>query len=379
MLPKISKLFTPIETKDLKHGFQAKFLRGLLILTFVVSILVAVIFLGFGSPELSYLSFMLAFSCGIGFYLELKNQHFLAKIIYSFSILFILTFLLNNGSGLRDPIVTAYPVFILITSILFGYRSVLMSTLFSIASVAQVFFLSNMRLIQFSDDPTSDQLIILSIIYGVAGLSIWIMLRHAHLTLTNLEDSYDKTLQGWALALEYRDGETKGHSTRVTNLCVELALAMGIADAQIPAIRRGALLHDIGKMAIPDDILQNKGELSDREWEIVKLHPSMAGEILAHIPFLADSTDIPRFHHEWWDGSGYPLGLSGKDIPLTARIFAIADVWDSLSSDRLYREAWPPEKILTYIYENSGKQFDPQLVEIFFSLVIQADKPPTTE
>ncbi len=379
MLSEISKLFMPIDMNDLKYNFQAKFLRGLLLATFVVSILFVIIYLGFGSPELAYLPFILAISCGIGFYLELKNQHYAAKIIYSFSILFLITFLLNNGSGLRDPIVTVYPVFILITSILFGYRFALISTLLSIASIAQVFFLSNMSFIQFSDDPTADQLIILSIIYGVMGLSTWIILRHVYLSQSNLEDSFDRTLQGWALALEYRDGETKGHSARVTNLCIELAIAMGIPDAQIPAIRRGALLHDIGKMAIPDNILQKKGELTDQEWEIVKQHPSMAGEILEHIPFLVDSADIPRFHHEWWNGDGYPLGLSGEDIPLVARIFAVADVWDSLSSDRPYREAWPPEKILAYIYENSGKQFDPKLVEIFFHLVIKADKPPAVE
>jgi HD-GYP domain-containing protein (c-di-GMP phosphodiesterase class II) len=126
-------------------------------------------------------------------------------------------------------------------------------------------------------------------------------------------------------------------------------------------------------MALPDHIITKKGELTETEWEIVKQHPRLAGELLKMIPFLENATHIPYYHHEWWDGSGYPEGLAGEDIPLPARIFAIADVWDSLSSDRPYREAWPPEKVLAYIQDHTGTHFDPRVVETFLGLLMESD------
>lgn len=177
--------------------------------------------------------------------------------------------------------------------------------------------------------------------------------------------SYEFTLEGWAKALELRDGATKGHTERVAEMTVQLARAMGVGEDQLVHIRRGALLHDIGKLGIPDSILLKPGPLTEEEREIMRQHPVYAKELLSPIPYLRPALDIPCWHHERWDGSGYPRGLKGESIPLAARIFAIVDVWDALRSDRPYRRAWPAEKALAYIREQRGKHFDPRVVDAF--------------
>ncbi|MCB9135942.1 MAG: HD domain-containing protein [Anaerolineales bacterium] len=183
-----------------------------------------------------------------------------------------------------------------------------------------------------------------------------------------LAQTYDITLEGWARALELRDQETEGHTRRVTELTVRLAKAMGYEGEELNHIRRGALLHDIGKMGIPDRILLKPGKLTDEEQKIMKRHPVYAYEMLYPIEKLRPALDIPHRHHEKWDGSGYPDGLRGKEIPLAARIFAIVDVWDALRSDRPYREAWPAERVRIHVREQSNTHFDPRVVEAFLEL-----------
>ena len=180
-----------------------------------------------------------------------------------------------------------------------------------------------------------------------------------------LDLAYNQTLEGWARALEYRDMETEGHSRRVTDMTVSLARAFGIQGKQLIQVRRGALLHDIGKMAIPDSIMRKTGPLDEQEWEIMRRHPVYAYEMLKEIDYLRPALDIPHYHHERWDGTGYPRGLKGDQIPLPARIFAVVDVWDALTSDRPYRDAWPEQKALAHIREQAGKHFDPQVVDAF--------------
>jgi HD-GYP domain-containing protein (c-di-GMP phosphodiesterase class II) len=149
---------------------------------------------------------------------------------------------------------------------------------------------------------------------------------------------------------------------------VRLAEDLGIRESDLPHVRRGALLHDIGKMGIPDDILLKPGPLSEEEWEIIRKHPGYAYEMLKHIDYLRPALDIPYCHHEHWDGNGYPRGLKGDDIPLPARIFAVVDVWDALLSDRPYRKAWPKEKVLSHLKKQAGKQFDPKVLQAFLKL-----------
>jgi PAS domain S-box-containing protein len=183
-----------------------------------------------------------------------------------------------------------------------------------------------------------------------------------------LYQAYEATIQGWSKALELRDEETQGHSERVVHLACELAEQMGISGEEMTHFRRGVLLHDIGKMGIPDNILLKPGPLTDEEWFIMRQHPALAYHLLSNITYLRPSLEIPYCHHERWNGSGYPRGLAGEAIPLSARIFAVVDVWDALISDRPYRKGWSPEKIKEYIQQNSGIQFDPHVVEQFFNL-----------
>ena len=184
--------------------------------------------------------------------------------------------------------------------------------------------------------------------------------------------AYDTTLEGWARALELRDKETQGHSQRVTELTVQLARDLGMPDEALVHVRRGAVLHDIGKMGIPDSILLKPGKLNEDEWAVMRQHPALSFNLLSRIPFLHPALDIPYCHHERWDGSGYPRGLKGEQIPFSARIFSIVDVWDALLSDRPYRPAWPEEQALEHIREQAGKHFDPRVVEAFFKHVTRS-------
>ena len=181
--------------------------------------------------------------------------------------------------------------------------------------------------------------------------------------------AYDATIAGWSRAMELRDRETEGHTQRVTDLTLKLARAMGIRESQLTHIRRGVLLHDIGKMGVPDNILLKPDRLTDAEWVEIRKHPEFAREMLSSIRYLQPALDIPYCHHERWDGTGYPRGLKGEEIPIAARIFAVVDVWDAVTSDRPYRKAWTQEMALAYIHEESGKHFDPQVVDFFLKII----------
>jgi putative nucleotidyltransferase with HDIG domain len=207
---------------------------------------------------------------------------------------------------------------------------------------------------------------------------VWVVIRNsesniAHIRQAEAEllETYDLTLTGLATALEYRDCETVGHSRRVVDLSMRLAREMECSEAEIEQIRRGALIHDIGKIAIPDHILSKPGPLDDEEKKIMEKHTVYAREILAPISFLQPASVISYCHHERWDGRGYPRGLKGDEIPRAARLFAVVDQWDALSSERPYRTAWPQEKIIAYVRENSGKHFDPEVVETFLRIIRQ--------
>jgi putative nucleotidyltransferase with HDIG domain len=193
-------------------------------------------------------------------------------------------------------------------------------------------------------------------------------LRSSHADLLN---AYDKTLEGWVHALDLRDQETEGHTLRVAEQAVHLANKMGLSREAILHLRRGALLHDIGKIGIPDQILYKTGSLDAADWEVMHRHPQYAFDMINPIEYLRPAVDIPYAHHEWWDGSGYPRGIKGEEISLGARIFALIDVWDALRSDRPYRKAWKEDKVLEYIRNLSGKQFDPAIVGEFLEMIAE--------
>ncbi|MEE8185223.1 MAG: HD domain-containing phosphohydrolase [Thermodesulfobacteriota bacterium] len=180
--------------------------------------------------------------------------------------------------------------------------------------------------------------------------------------------AYDTTIEGWSRALDYRDKETEGHSQRVTEITVKVAHNMGMSEAELVHIRRGALLHDIGKLGVPDSILLKSGKLTDEEWDIMKHHPVIAYELLSPIAYLRTAILIPYCHHEKWDGTGYPRGLKGEEIPLAARIFAVVDIWDALNSERPYRSAWPRGKVRKHIRSLTGTHLDPKVVEVFLKI-----------
>ncbi len=219
--------------------------------------------------------------------------------------------------------------------------------------------------------PTPEWLEFLNTLAGQAAIAI----DNANLidalqrTNNDLSVAYEATLEGWSRALELRDYETEGHTLRVTDLTLRLARVMGLGDADLVHIRRGALLHDIGKLGIPDNILRKPGPLTEDEWAIMVQHPTYAFKMIHPIPYLRPALDIPYRHHEKWDGSGYPAGLKGEQIPLAARLFAVVDVWDALTSDRPYRKAWSGKEARDYICSQVGQHFDPRVVDAFLSLI----------
>lgn len=247
-----------------------------------------------------------------------------------------------------------------------AYFGVPLITKGEIKGVLEIFHRSSMK-------PTKEWLDFLNTLASEAAIAIdnaqlFEDLRQSNI---NLSEAYETTLEGWASTLELRDRETEGHSQRVIKLTLNLAKKMNVKEEKLIHIQRGTLLHDIGKMGIPDSVLLKPGPLSNEEWEIMHRHPVYAKEMLSAIPFLKPALDIPYCHHEKWDGTGYPRGIKGKKIPLPARIFSIVDVYDALLSDRPYRKAWKEDDTLAYIKDQSGKQFDPKVVEAFLQLLEQ--------
>lgn len=222
-------------------------------------------------------------------------------------------------------------------------------------------------------EPEEEWIQFLETMAGQAALAIDHLNLFQDLQRSNLQltQAYHQVIEGWARALELKDKETEGHSRRVVRLTLAVAEKLGLRKEQLADLRQGALLHDIGKMGIPDRIIQKPGPLDDSEWELMKKHPLFAYEMLKPISHLEGAVEIPYSHHERWDGSGYPQGLQGEEIPLSARIFAVVDVWDALLSDRPYRKAWSEDKAVTYIKEQSGKQFDPRVVSALMEMINQ--------
>lgn len=220
-------------------------------------------------------------------------------------------------------------------------------------------------------DPDPHWLEFLETLAGQAALAIDMGRSFENLQRSNLDLTlaYDTTIEGWSHALDLRDKETEGHTLRVTDMTLTLARLADMSEAELVHVRRGALLHDIGKMGIPDAILLKPDKLTDEEWVVMRKHPTYAYELLSPIAHLRPALDIPYCHHEKWDGLGYPRGLKGEQIPLAARLFAVVDVWDALRSDRPYRRGWPEEKVREYIRAQTGKHFDPRAVDLFWQAI----------
>jgi putative nucleotidyltransferase with HDIG domain len=295
----------------------------------------------------------------------------------------MLTVLMIEGEGLHDPGMVGFGIYLIAAALLMGKRFLPAAWGISIGMVFIIFIVEKFRLISWTLDMRYNasfiDLITVLVILSVGTAILWIVMDIIEGTISKLvygehqvTKAYDLTLEGWSRALEMRDKETRGHSRRVTLLTMKIGEQMGISSDDLYHFRRGALLHDIGKMAIPDVILHKPGSLDDEEWDVIRKHPDYAYEMLKDIEFLEPALEIPLYHHEQWDGRGYPNGLSGEEIPLSARIFSVVDNWDALNSNRPYRSAWKQEDVVTYISEESGKKFDPNIVSVFLA-IIKAD------
>lgn len=223
--------------------------------------------------------------------------------------------------------------------------------------------------------PSYEWLSFLEMLGGQAAIAIDNATLFSNLQRSNTEitSAYDATIDGWSRALDMRDHETEGHTQRVTEMTLQLARKIGIPRDELIHLRRGAALHDIGKMGIPDRILHKPGPLTSEEWDTMRQHPQFACSLLSSIDYLRPARDIPCYHHERWDGSGYPVGLKGEAIPLSARLFAIVDVFDALTSDRPYRSKWSKQAALHYIQEQAGRLFDPDIVPKFLEMIQETE------
>lgn len=320
--------------------------------------------------------FGLALFCLPLLYLNSKGRFVLAASLFCLIVLIVINVNLYDGDGVHDAGILAYPILIMFGALFFGKRASLIFSLAAIGSLAAIVYLEIHGYVQSTIGATEfDILIPMVVLLLVASAVIWVIVENMEKNLERVEASdaelrktYDLTLAAWAKVLEYRDRETEGHSRRVVELSTQLGRALGLREEEIAHLRRGALLHDIGKLAIPDQILLKPGALDNRERELIQKHPWYAKQMLSEIPFLQPAISIAYSHHERWDGQGYPAGSKGEEIPLLARIFAVVDTWDALSSERPYRRAWSAEEIAAHMKENAGTKFDPYIVEVFLQI-----------
>jgi HD-GYP domain-containing protein (c-di-GMP phosphodiesterase class II) len=229
-------------------------------------------------------------------------------------------------------------------------------------------------------DPDEDWLGFLDVLAGQTAMAVDAGKSFEDVQRANLELglAYDTTIEGWSNALDLRDRATSFHTRRVADMTVALARLAGMSPSELVHVRRGALLHDIGKMGVPDAILLKPGKLTDEEWKVMRQHPTIAHDLLAPIAYLRPALDIPWCHHERWDGTGYPRGLRGEQIPVAARLFAVVDTWDAMHSDRPYRRGQSEMKVRAELRRMAGTQHEPRAVDLFFALLGGADTDPTT-
>lgn len=321
--------------------------------------------------------FGLTLMCFPMIWLNRKGHYTLSALILSVLVLVVISVNLFDGDGIRDSGILGYPIFIIVGTLFFGKRAAPFFALAAILSLVVLVALEIQGYVHPTIGPTRFDILIPIVVLLIATAAfVWVVmcnmendLERARKSKSELRKNYDLTLEAWAKVLEYRDRETEGHSRRLVELSTRLACALGSSEEEIVTLRRGALLHDIGKLAIPDEILLKPGPLTKEERKILEQHPVYAKQMLSQVSFLQPAVEVAYGHHERWDGLGYPKGLKGEQIPLPARIFAIVDQWDALNSDRPYRKAWAREIVIAYLKDNKGKIYDPRIVDVFLTLV----------
>jgi putative nucleotidyltransferase with HDIG domain len=343
----------------------------------VASVALGLLNITYGTWHSVIALFGLALICVPLLWLNAKGHYVFSASILSIFILLVITLNMVDGDGIHDSGLLAYPMFIAIGILFFGKRATPYFGLAAIASLIGIVYLEMHGYVHPTIGKVRFDILLPIIILLLASSALmWVVVENIEMHLERARDSeaelrknYQLTLEAWAKLLEYKDRETEGHSRRVVELSTRLAKAVGLSEVEITNLRRGALLHDIGKLAIPDEILLKRGELNDAERKLVEQHPLIAKQMLSEISFLQPCIDIPSSHHERWDGLGYPNRLKGQEIPLSARIFTVIDQWDALTSDRPYRRAWTREEVIAYMQENAGKIYDPEIVNIFLSII----------
>ena len=350
--------------------------------TMIWIILIASFFLGlfniqFETWDSVIALFSLTIFCIPLLWLNGKGYIKISAFFLSLIVLMVININMWDGDGIRDFGLLAYPIFIMIGILFFGKRTAPWFTLASIGSLTALVYLEihgyvhpTIGVTRFNVlIPIFILLMVAAIITSIVAGNLDKNLERAKESEAELRENYNLTLEAWAKVLEFRDEDTEGHSRRLVELSTHLARAIGMSEEEIIYLRRGALLHDIGKMAIPDSILLKPGPFDDDERKIMEQHPVYAKQMLSQVSFLQPSIGVVYSHHERWDGKGYPDGLKGEEIPLSARLFTVVDQWDALTSDRPYRKAWPREKVFAYLQENVGKIYDPKIVDVFLSII----------
>jgi HD-GYP domain-containing protein (c-di-GMP phosphodiesterase class II) len=353
---------------NIEQTQRAQFLYVTLLVTIVASALIGLQNLS----EDTYIAmalFALAVISAICIPLSNRGYYTPVAVFISVLVLTVITLSLVEGIGMRDSGLLGYPVLIIFVSFLFNKETTIIATLAALGCIELVYYLEHTGRLLIPAFDINIQLVVVCVLVMAVGLAMWVYKNNWERILADLRGTYDQTLTGWGQALELRDRETEGHSQRAVELTLELARRLNVPRTEFDHIRRGVLLHDVGKMAVPDAILLKPARLTRAEWQVVRQHPVKGLRMLEGIPYLEPALAIPRSHHERWDGSGYPAGLQGEAIPLAARIFAVVDVWDALTSDRPYRQAWTPRKAAAYIKAQSGQYFDPSVVETFLELL----------
>jgi putative nucleotidyltransferase with HDIG domain len=384
MIFKILQSFNSLsELGDEKHQ-QTRLLRVILFvaisLTLVIGIAIALLV---DKPFDSLITLAVFLAAEFAFLIitYLKKIR-LASFLITFGFGFMLLYITYLFGGVQEIAYSAFVIVILSGGLLLGKRYIWITTSMGIIGGGLILLLEQNHLLPVGELPDPPIIWVAnSILFIWSAVILHMALRNIEVAFRRIQEeiharqvAYDTTLAGWSQALELRDHETEGHSERVMKGAVQLAQELGLPAGDIDHLRRGALLHDIGKMGIPDSILGKPGPLTEEEWVIMRKHPVLAYQLLQPIEFLHPALDIPYCHHEKWDGSGYPRGLKGEEIPLAARIFSIVDVWDAMLSDRPYRRGLPKEEALAYIREQAGKHFDPCIAQIFLDSMEKKEK-----
>ncbi len=365
---------------SLEADQRRKALTIIILITLVASVSLAVFDIQFMTP-LSVLTLAgLSLACIPMLLLNWRGRSQLSAALWCLVILVAITLNVYDGDGVHDPGLLTYPILVLAGTLLFGKRAAPYFALVTFLAVVAIVYLEVSKQIHPRIGPTTFGILIpVGILFLASAIIAWVILNNLERNLQRARDSeaelarsYDLTLEAWATILEHRDRDTQGHTRRVASLTEQLARALGLTGQSLVDLHRGALLHDIGKMGMPDSVLLKRGTLTDTEWAVVREHPTFAHDLLAPIHYLTAAADIPWCHHEKWDGSGYPRGLAGEQIPLAARIFSVVDVWDALTTDRPYRAAWSGQQARDHIRSLSGQQFDPKVVDAFLALDLDA-------